>query len=144
MRSFIGVLTSILSGSAAGFVPTNRLTACSAVQRGVSWATPSTALQMAADDDDDERDRKNFPSGFANGGNLPIGSAILGLIAVKSLFDLSTEVPNLFSGQGVNYIGTALDLFFVGYAAKTLLQQSGAVSTIAGPAPVAASLGGLR
>ena len=62
--------------------------------------------------------------------SIPVGSIVLGALAIGSVGDLAVEVPKL-GGEGADYIGTLLDAAFLGYATKTLGAQSGLLADAA-------------
>ena len=62
--------------------------------------------------------------------SIPVGSIVLGALAIGSVGDLVVEVPKL-GGEGADYIGTLLDAAFLGYATKTLGAQSGLLADAA-------------
>ena len=104
---------------------------CAWTARGFAPAPPATRRGVAL----------NAQNGGGNPlSKIPVGSIVLGVLGLQCLQDLAVEVPSL-GGESADYIGTALDVFFLGYAGKTLLEQTGAVRSLGGSG---ASLAGLR
>jgi hypothetical protein len=90
-----------------------------------SWLPSATAtsLGMASNGDDNQ-------NGLFTPGKLPIRTLVLSLIGVFSVSNLQSEIPQILSGSpGVDYIGTALDAFFVCYAVQNILTQVGVVKS---------------
>ena len=59
---------------------------------------------------------------------VPWNNLLLGLITVDCANRLTSSVPGLF-GPEPNFLGTALDVVFVGYGIQTLLKQAGVGKT---------------
>lgn len=81
------------------------------------------------------------------GGRLPVRTIVLTIIGMFSISNLTTEIPRIFTGGQVDYIGTALDVFMVNYSARNVLQQlglDGGSANAAAAASEATSLAGLE
>ena len=97
--------------------------------------TPSVTTKAQNDDDSENKSAAPKSSGF------PLSLVLLGLIALRSFLQLfgPTEIPgNFLVGDGrpaIDWIGTAFDVFFVGYGIQNIGQQTGILSSGSSPAP---------
>jgi len=95
----------------------------------------STLFASNGDNDENEATRKDDASTgrieAIKTTSVPFASYFLLFVTVRStrqLLTLPTEIPGAFlfgSGQNIDYLGTAFDIFFVVFGIQQLLQQNG-------------------
>ena len=140
----VSLLTLAVAGLSRvhGFAPVTTTTTTTTVPtRWPPQLKPQSTATVAlhAENNNNNNNSPNLPK-------LPIGSIVLGVLGLQCFQDLMLEVPNLF-GEKPDPFGTFFDFAFFLYAAKSLLDQTGASRSSlvsGGGRNPAASLSGVR